>query len=150
MPHIHLKAESCCYFVTTNSEAGNPVFADPQVADIVIRALYHLRSKERMKLHAFVLMPDHLHFVASLAVDETLASLTHSLKSYTAKGINESLGTKGRVWQHGYYSHGIRNEKDALEKIRYIINNPVRAGLSESIEDYSFSSANDAFETDPW
>ena len=149
MSHIHLEAESRCYFITSNSEARIPVFADPQVADIVIRALYHLRFKGMMKLHAFVLMPDHLHFVASLGPREDLPRLIHSLKSYTAKEINRRFAQKGKVWQRGYYSHGIRNERDAVEKIDYIMKNPVRAGLSESVEDYNFSSASDLFEIDP-
>jgi REP element-mobilizing transposase RayT len=150
MPRIHLQAETRCYFITANSEARIPVFADPQVADIVIRALYHLRSRGRLKLHAFVLMPDHLHFVASLGPVEDLPRLIHSLKSYTAKEINGRLAKKGKVWQRGYYSHGIRNEMDAVQKIEYITRNPVRAGLSETVEDYGPSSANEAFEIDAW
>jgi putative transposase len=149
MPHMHLEAETRCYFITFNSEGRIPLFADPRLADIVIRALYHLRSEGRIKLHAFVLMPDHLHFVASLGPGEELPRLIHSLKSYTAKHINRSVDKKGRVWQRGYYSHGIRNERDALEKTGYMMKNPIRAGLSETVEDYNLSSANEVFEIDP-
>jgi len=95
-------------------------------------------------------MPDHLHFVASLGPVEDLPRLIHSLKSYTAKEINGRLAKKGKVWQRGYYSHGIRNEMDAVQKIEYITRNPVRAGLSETVEDYGPSSANEAFEIDAW
>jgi len=145
----HLEAESDCYFVTSNTESRVRLFVDPQLAEIVIQALYHLRSDGRIRLHAFVLMPDHLHFVASLREEKSLSRLMHSLKSYTAKGINNRLYKKGKVWQRGFYSHGIRNERDALEKINYILENPVRAGLSDASKDYRFSSAYEMFEVDP-
>jgi putative transposase len=141
MPYLHLKAESRCYFVITNSADRTPLFANPQAARIILNALLHLRSRGRLKAQAFVIMPDHLHFVASLGRKEELSRLMHSLKSYTAKEINKSLSTKGKVWQRGYYSHGIRNERDMEEKIRYIALNPMRAGLSETAEDCRFSSA---------
>lgn len=151
MPYLHLKAESRCYFITTNSADGTPLFANPQVAQIMLNALLHLRLEGRLKLHAFVIMPNHLHFVASLGLKEELSRLMHSLKSYTAKEINRSLRTKGKVWQRGYYSHGVRNERDMEEKISYITLNPVRAGLSETAEDYRFSSAGlEAGGIDPW
>ena len=149
MPH-HLEAETDCYFITTDTEARLPLFTDHENARIVIQALYQLRANDRIRLHAFVVMPDHLHFVSTLAPGETTASIMHSLKSYTANEINRNRPESSRVWQRGYYSHGIRNEKDAVEKIQYILNNPVRAELSESAVEYEFSSANEAVETDPW
>jgi len=150
MPHAHLEAESRCYFVTTNVYGRESLFLHPETADIVVRTLYHLRSAGRIKLHAFVLMPDHLHFIASLAIGEALPKLMHSLKSYAAKEINRCLGKKGKVWQRGFYSHGVRNEKDILEKISYLMQNPVKARLCDTVEEYWLRSANEAYEIDPY
>jgi putative DNA methylase len=94
-------------------------------------------------------MPDHLHFVASLEPRENLSRLMHSLKSYSAKEINRELGKEGKVWQEGFYSHGIRDERDAVRRIGYLLSNPVRAGLADAASDYKLSSANEAFEVDP-
>lgn len=94
---VHLEAETRCYLVTSNSDGRASTFADPEAARIIIDALYHLRLKGRMRLHAFVVMPDHLHFMVSLGAGETLSRLMHSLKSYTAKEINRKRGSKGTV-----------------------------------------------------
>lgn len=146
----HIRAETDCYFVTTNSAGRIPLFADSDIASVVIQALYQIRSQGRIKLHAFALMPDHLHFVATLTAGRSLSEVMHSLKSYTAKEINRRMGSRGKVWQSGFYSHGVRNEEDLLEKAKYIAANPIRAGLCEAPEEYGYSSTNEAFLTDEW
>jgi REP element-mobilizing transposase RayT len=65
----------------------------------------------------------------------------HSLKSYTAKKINNLLGRSGKIWQDGFYERIIRNEDDLREKAIYIENNPVRERLVEEPEKYFYSSA---------
>jgi len=73
----------------------------------------------------------------------------HSLKSYSAKQVNRRLGKRGKIWQQGFYSHGIRDERDAVVRIGYLLSNPVRAGLSDAASDYKLSSSSEAFEVDP-
>lgn len=157
----HIKSENQIYFVTTNSYYRVPVFQNPQIAKIVIDAVYFLRSKVRLKLYGFVLMPDHLHIVVSLPEGEDLSKVMHSLKSFTAKEIIKKGGARcpaskmedGRlvhkkVWQSGYWDYGIRGEKDILVRIKYLLENPVRKGLVESADLYPFSSAQDEYEVD--
>ena len=146
---VHLKAESECYFFTMNTRGRERVFLCPDLAQILVDALYDLRARVRMRLHAFVVMPDHVHFVASLGEGETPSRLMHSLKSYAAKQINSRRGMSGNVWQRGFYSHGIRDERDAATKVRYVLENPVRAHLVDSPDAYEFSSACGTFEVDP-
>ncbi len=61
----------------------------------------------------------------------------HTLKSYTANRLAE-LGVDAPVWQRGYHDHALRDDEDYSVRIQYLIDNPVRAGLVERIEDYPY------------
>jgi len=91
-------------------------------------------------LHAFVVMPNHVHLLLSPSV--SLPKLTKSLKGITAKRANEMLALTGRLfWQEESYGHLARNERE-FERIRsYIERNPVRAGLVKEADHYRWSSA---------
>jgi REP element-mobilizing transposase RayT len=146
----HKKGPTNCYFVTTNIQGRKPLFRNPECATRVVEAVYFLRNKGRFKLHAFVLMPDHLHLVLSPQGNLELSSIMHSLKSYTANILNQVLGKRGKIWQDGFYDYAIRDLRDMEEKVRYVWENPLRKGLVQSPEDYPFSSANVNCEFDPW
>ena len=85
----------------------------------------------RIESLAFVVMPDHLHWLVVLQDGCELAALMHSLKSYSA----HKLGG-GDVWQEGFHDRALRKEEGIREAARYIIMNPLRAGLVEHLGDY--------------
>ena len=95
-----------------------------------------------------MIMPDHIHAVIQLGCNQTLASVMHSLKSFTAKKINTLRSHiagqdapptgVGAVWQEGYYDHGIRGEESLNQIIRYCYENPVRRGLVKWAKDYPY------------
>ena len=62
--------------------------------------------------------------------------MLHSLKSVSAKQINAHLGRTGRFWQDGFHDHALRKEENVIEAARYIVANPLRAGLVSSVADY--------------
>jgi REP element-mobilizing transposase RayT len=66
----------------------------------------------------------------------SLAQITHSIKSYSANRIQRLLNRKGSIWQDESYDRILRDEKEYLEKMNYIMNNPLKAGLVEKPEDY--------------
>ena len=91
-------------------------------------------------LHAFVVMPNHVHLLATPAVP--LPKLMKSLKGITAKRANAMLALTGnRFWQEESYDRLVRNPRE-FENIRnYIEANPVRAGLAREASEYRWSSA---------
>jgi REP element-mobilizing transposase RayT len=137
--HIHLEGHA--YFVTTNVYKKQKLFSNPQIADTALSALFFLREETYYRLHSFLIMPDHLHMIIIPQESKTVSQIMHSLKSYTAKKINDLLGRKGKVWQDGFYERIIRTEDDLREKASYLETNPVRAKLVEDPETYLFSSA---------
>jgi REP element-mobilizing transposase RayT len=125
------------YFITTAVRDRTPLFTNPEAADIVLSALKWLDKSNKMLLDVAVVMPDHLHFMATLENGE-LSRLMQSLKGYTARQINTLLIKKGSLWQDQNHEHAIRKDED-LEKVTlYMLHNPVRAGLVEDFHIYPF------------
>ena len=85
-------------------------------------------------------MPDHLHVLADLE-SETLGKAMHALKGGTARRINAACGVTGALWQRGYHEHAIRAEEDLRTVARYVVANPLRAGLVRRLADYPFWGA---------
>jgi REP element-mobilizing transposase RayT len=114
--------------------------ADPRIADTVERALLHFDG-ERYRLHAWVIMPNHVHVVATPLGDWTLARIMHSWKSFAAKEANRILGQSGAFWAREYHDRLIRDDVHFANTVSYVANNPVKAGLCKRAEDWRFSSA---------
>jgi alanyl-tRNA synthetase/REP element-mobilizing transposase RayT len=112
----------------------------------VLDAILHFHGS-RYILFAAVVMPDHVHLLIEPKPKEydaeghpifwSLGELMHSIKSFTAKVINQHLGRSGAVWQKESYDHLIRSDADLGEKFDYIVTNPQRSGLTE-IAPYPF------------
>jgi REP element-mobilizing transposase RayT len=111
------------------------------IADMVVGAIrYRVDYLGHYDLHAFVVMPNHVHILIQPLVP--LAILTKSLKSFTARRANATLGRTGvPFWQAESYDHQIRDGRELAEVRRYIEENPVRAGLVEVASRYRWSSA---------
>ncbi len=123
------------YFVTTSTKRRLPVFSDPVVSRIVLETLKWLDEQGKVELIAAVIMPDHIHFVARLR-NVTLPALMQSLKGFTSRKINALLGREGPLWEPRYYEHALRTDEELLERVKYILQNPVRKGLVDDIKDY--------------
>jgi REP element-mobilizing transposase RayT len=113
----------------------------PEIATLVVEALdYNASVLRHYELHAFVVMPNHLHLLATPAV--TLPALTRSLKGITAKRANALLAVTGKpFWQEESYDHRVRNAGEFEQIRRYIEENPARAGLVKEASEFRWSSA---------
>jgi REP element-mobilizing transposase RayT len=120
---------------------GSFYLRQPAIADMIVDAIqYNAKILGHYVLHAFVVMPNHVHLLATPGV--ALPKLTKSLKGITGKRANAMLAMTGRsFWQEESYDHLVRHERE-FEKIRnYIEENPVRAGLVREASEYRWSSA---------
>ena len=84
---------------------------------------------------AWVLMPDHLHWLFALNV-MTLPRVLNRFKSKSARVVNLALGRSCALWQAGYHDRALRSEEDIKVLARYMVANPVRAGLVKRVQDY--------------
>ncbi len=86
---------------------------------------------------AFVVMPDHVHWLVQLLDDASLSQVLKTVKSSSAYQINQHLNRRGKFWQNGFHDHALRKEEAVIEAARYIIANPLRAGLVGNVREYS-------------
>jgi REP element-mobilizing transposase RayT len=110
---------------------GTCVLKDPQNAGIVADALRHFDG-ERILLHTWVIMPNHVHLLFTQLGDHALAGLMKSWKGFTARQINLRTCSTGTVWQKSYFDRMIRDWDHFANCARYIRNNPVKAKLGEA------------------
>jgi REP element-mobilizing transposase RayT len=112
----------------------------PAIAELVEGAMLHFDAK-RYTLHAWVVMPNHVHVVFTPAVGESLSSIVHSWKSFTSKQANTILGRDGQLWHEDYYDRFVRTESHFQIVVDYTENNPVGAGLCREPSDWQYGSA---------
>jgi putative transposase len=120
---------------------GCRLLARPANAEIVQPSLLH-DDGVRYALGAWCIMPTHVHVLAELRFDATLADIVQTWKSATSHAINKREGRTGRLWRREYFDRFMRSDEQFANTVTYIENNPVAAGLCEKPENWRFSSAN--------
>ena len=169
LPHLH--KEGCTYFVTFCLRDAIPVrarrrllgdreetfqavvrraeppgarrsglLAQARVAELVEAALLHFHGS-RYVLHAWTVMPDHVHVVVTPLAGHSLSDVLHSWKSYSAHGVNRELRRSGPLWESESFDHLVRGEEQLGRFLDYVENNPVAAGLCATPEEWPFGSA---------
>lgn len=125
---------------------------NPDLAQIVVDSMFHF-AEDRYALISFVVMPSHFHWVfrpletwvkslgSNAEKRRPRERIMHSLKTWTAWNCNQHLKAKGAFWQTESYDHCVRNDDELHRIIEYVERNPVKAGLVEMAEQWSFSSA---------
>lgn len=143
---------------------GSCILRDPAAGELVQNALLHFHG-ERYDLHAWCVMPNHVHVLFQVHEGWTMSRCVWSWKSFTGRLINQlRSGLAGRcpailpggarqtgarptqpppnpVWHREYFDRYIRDDTHYVNAVRYIHRNPVKAGLVASAEDWQWSSA---------
>lgn len=118
-----------------------PVFVGLPESRAVACCLNSTALLHDAKTLAWVLMPDHLHWLVQLGDEVSLDQLVRRIKSASARQVNEAAGRSGPLWQSGYYDHLIRDDENLRDVARYIVANPLRAGLAKRVGDYPWWDA---------
>lgn len=114
------------------------------IASLVFESI-HYRDGKTFTLEAFTVMPNHVHMLFTPLSDGdtgnyyALPAIMHSLKRYTAREANKLLGRDGTFWQAESYDHVVRNQDEMNRIIRYILDNPVKAGLVRDWKEWRWS-----------
>ena len=118
------------YLVTTVTRERETVFEDLPAARQTIRSLMKSDARGHATTLAFVLMPDHLHWMLQLGNSLSLSRVVQQMKSFSAHAAGTAL------WQPGFHDHALRSDEDMQAAARYLVANPLRAGLVRHIGDY--------------
>jgi len=151
------------YFVTTTAVQRAHIFQRDVIKRILVDGLYHLHVVDRTELYAFVIMPNHVHFIVRCQEDDPLKDVVRDLKAnmarlivwqYQAERNQEVLDflsaavrrpekQRFKVWEDGYNAKDVFSPDFLSEKMEYVHNNPLQSHwrLAERAEDYIWSSA---------
>ena len=154
------------YFVTTTVRNFTNVFVNEKYCNILIDNIKHYQKKYQFIILGYVIMPSHFHWIVKTEPRlGTISDIMRDIKKYTAWDVLELLekekpetieifrknvkpGQKQQFWIHRFDDQVIRSNKMFWTKLKYIHNNPVKAGLVEKAEEYQYSSARNYYGQD--
>jgi putative transposase len=116
------------------------------IGNILKDAIFYLNKKE-YKLICFTVMPNHVHLII-YRLKKPLFKIMQVLKGYTSREINKILNRKGKFWHTESYDNVIKNRNELVIKIKYVLNNPVKAGLTNHWKNWKYSYCNPKFSED--
>jgi putative transposase len=138
------------FFVTINTEGRRSWLTESAVAKHCIEELGAACARYDFDLLAYCVMPDHMHVLVSGEGGSDLIGLVHRFKQQTGYWFRNRAAAGGLkasptlpsdrppLWQKSFYDHVLRQDEDVGDVIRYILENPVRAGLVREAREYPF------------
>lgn len=161
-----IRDQQALYFLTFTVVEWLDVFTRPLYKDIVIDSLRYCQQHKGLELYAYCLMTNHLHLIARAAEGYELSDIVRDFKKFTARRVFAAIASNPQesrrqwlewclrkqgefnpkntfvqLWQN--HSHGVQLQGEAIaqQKLHYVHQNPVRAGICYRAEDYVYSSA---------
>jgi REP element-mobilizing transposase RayT len=113
-----------------------PLFHDLGCGRVLVEEMRRLHLAGEVTSLAFVVMPDHLHWLFVLGDHLDLSAVVRALKGRSAARLGRARGVPGPVWQRGFFDHAVRRDEDLRPIARYIVANPLRRGLVQHLGDY--------------
>ena len=134
----HFQKADCPAFITFRKLLRCPFSC--QARDVILQHCLHDHGR-KYRLHAAVVMPDHVHLMLTPLRDadgwpHSLPMILKLIKGTSARSVNKLLDTTGPVWQEESFDHLLRSDESLQQKIEYIRQNPVRKGLVRMPEEY--------------
>lgn len=128
------------YLVTFVTQKRQPIFRDFHLACAACRIFSISAQQVSATLLAWVLMPDHFHGLICLDGQHSLPRIIQRMKSMSSKACHV-LQPNTVIWARAFHDHALRKDEDLHHAARYLITNPIRAGLVERIHEYPFWDA---------
>jgi putative transposase len=127
-----IRQKQSTYAITILTHQRHRIFQRPDNAELMITTLFRYRDQGRFALHAFAIMPDHLHVLVTPAIDVSTARCVQFIKGGYSFAVRKQF--PGEVWHAGYHEHHIRDQNDFEAQKQYIANNPIR----KNYDDYAY------------
>ena len=126
------------------------MFGNTMIASIVEDAVFHYRDQGSYRVHSHVVMPNHLPLLMTPGNTTTLEKSVQLIKGGSSHEIGKRPAMRFPVWHAGFTEHRIRDKADFDAHVKYIDQNPVKACVVGSAEEYAHGSASGKFTLDPW
>ncbi len=156
---MNISIDNSLYYLTSVTRNRLPVFKTDELKSVTANALDEARRSSGVSIFAYVIMPDHMHLITDGT--KSVSDTNRYFNGITARRVIDHLKENNHsqsleklkvaskkprehsysLWDHHPNAFSINNEKTMMQKVNYIHQNPVRAGLVEQPEDYRYSSA---------
>jgi putative transposase len=130
----------CPHHITHRGNHHDDIFFTPQDRGLYLSLLKAHSEKFQLDILAWCLMSNHIHLVAIPENENSLAKAIGHAHRKDSRKINETRGWSGHLWANRYFSTPL-DEPHLMQAVKYVEQNPVRAGLVRCAEDWSWSSA---------
>jgi REP element-mobilizing transposase RayT len=132
----HSEAQRAYFITTVLADRQSRLFADLSIARLIVKEMRTLHESGSVNSFSWVVMPDHVHWLFQLGENMDLSTLVKGFKARSAHRVNQRLNRQGPLWQRAFHDHAVREEEDIKLIARYLVANPLRAGLVQNIGDY--------------
>ena len=136
------------YFLTAGTYNKANLLQSQRMAELFCRTLFQYRDAGKLEVHAFVVMPNHVHLLITVPEGITLERAMQYVKGGFSFQAGKLFNLRGPVWQKSFVDRRVRDVAECKRYRDYIHQNPVRAGLASRAEDYVYSSAKPSFKLD--
>jgi putative transposase len=130
-PHFIGTADAIFFVTICCQLRGANQLCHPETSRIFFDAVRFYEDRNEWFVHLFLLMPDHVHFLAHFSTETGMKRMVQKWKRFTATRA-------GVCWQRDFFDHRLRSDESLEEKAAYIRENPVRAGLISRAEDWPY------------
>ena len=152
LKNLDYSSNTYVFFLTICAYDKQPHFSKSEITEIITSELEYRRQKREIRLFCYCLMPDHLHLLISFDDayakkigafgERALQNWVSIFKRYTSRIVYQKCGISP-LWQKNFYDHVVRNDESLIGICEYILNNPVRRGITSSWEEYRYSKTVD-------
>ena len=126
------------FFATTGTSMGRRLLQSERNASLLVDVLRSLVAERKFELNDFVIMPDHVHLLLTVFDEMTIEKAMQLIKGRFSHRLSHEFGHKGEVWHRGFTEVQVMNRESFEEHREYIAQNPVRAGLAVSADDFPY------------
>jgi REP-associated tyrosine transposase len=133
-PHFIGTGDAIFFVTICGKPRGLNQLCKPSLAAEIFAAARNYHERHHWTVPLLLLMPDHLHMLASFNAEFGMTKIVRNWKRYLATklGIN---------WQRDFFDHRLRSDESFSDKANYILQNPVRAGLVTQWEDWPYQGS---------
>ncbi|MCM8779717.1 MAG: transposase [Candidatus Omnitrophica bacterium] len=135
------------YFLTTVTKERAAIFSNPAYCKIMLVTIEYFKLVLDYRLYGFCIMPEHMHILIHPYGKYNFSYIMQMIKGSFSRKLNKINGGEGHIWQRKFYDECIINPVEFVKKLEYMHNNPVKANIVSSPEEYPYSSYNHYFRT---
>lgn len=128
------------FFFTSKTDGGRALLQTERMANLFIDVLRSYMRAKKFKVHGFVVMPDHVHVLLTLGPEISIEKAAQLMKGNLSYRAKKEFGVKWEIWQRGFSEVQILNEESFVQHQNYIDENPVKASLARSADEYPYCS----------